>query len=40
MGVETLAVSSGVYITGKSLDGMLVGVLPKEGSFALLSFKK
>jgi len=35
MGVETSAVSSGVSITGKSLDGMLGGVLPKEGSFAL-----
>ncbi len=35
MGVETSAVSSGMYMTGKSLDGMLVAVLPKEGSLGL-----
>jgi len=40
MGVETSAVSSGSSIAGKSLDGMLVGGLPEEGSFAPLSFKK
>jgi len=40
MGVETSAVSSGASIAGKSLDGMLVGGLPEEGSFAPLSFKK
>ena len=40
MGVETSAVSSGASIAGKSLDGMLVGGLPEEDSFAPLSFKK
>ncbi|MBC8256458.1 MAG: hypothetical protein H8E85_04035 [Candidatus Marinimicrobia bacterium] len=35
VGVESSAISSGMYIKGKSLDGMLVAVLPKEGSLGL-----
>ena len=35
MGVEKSAFSSGIYLSGEKLDGMLVGVLPKEGSLAL-----
>ena len=40
MGVEKSAFSSGIYMSGEKLDGMLVAVFPKEGSLALLSFKK
>ena len=35
MGVEKSAFSSGIYMSGEKMDGMLVGVLPKEGSLAL-----
>ena len=35
MGVEKSAFSSGIYISDEKMDGMLVGVLPKEGSLAL-----
>ena len=35
MGVAKSAFSSGIYMSGEKMDGMLVGVLPKEGSLAL-----
>ena len=35
MGVEKSAFSSGIYMSGEKMDGMLVGILPEEGSLAL-----